>query len=79
MTSHSITLVSEATPCKHSDDATELTGSVFRFTGSGYISEAVSRFSSVLRSSSTRELLSSSPRDEFIRSSPMSQLLSFSL
>jgi hypothetical protein len=49
MTSHGITLVYEATPCKHGDDATELTGSVFRFAGSGYISEAVSSFSSVFK------------------------------
>jgi hypothetical protein len=49
MTSHGITLVSEATPCKHGGDATELTGSVFRFAGSGYISGAVSRFSSVFK------------------------------
>jgi hypothetical protein len=35
--------------CKHGDDATELTGSVFLIAGSGYISEAVSSFSSVFR------------------------------
>jgi hypothetical protein len=38
-------------------DATELTGSVFRFAFSGYISEAVSSFSSVLRSEFAESVL----------------------
>jgi hypothetical protein len=41
-------------------DATELTGSVFRFAGSGYISEAVSSFSSVLRSEFAKSVLGES-------------------
>jgi hypothetical protein len=38
-------------------DATELTGSVFRFAVSGYISEAASNFSSVLRSEFAESVL----------------------
>jgi hypothetical protein len=41
-------------------DATELTGSVFRFADSGYISEAVSTFSSVLRSELAESVLGDS-------------------